>query len=280
MGRWSISEFTTYHWSLEEEIQMCHCHGFRGIGIWNQKLEDHQFDEYLDRLFESQLQVTSFSWIGGFTGSDGVSYLDAVKDAIAGIRRAAQIGAETVILYPGARHGHTSSHSQRLLTSALNELIPYALDYGVRLALEPMDQTHAPQWSIFETPEESIEYVLRYDPRSLGLVIDLFHVGMSAQVFDRLDEIRNHLALVQLADRKSRDQVSGNGTDQSRTMLFDGDVQILKWISRFEEIGYDQFYEIELFGPQLEHVSYEERLKRSREIANQIKTTLELQTKI
>ena len=50
MSRLAISEFSTYRWSLEEEIQELSRRGIREIGIWRTKLSDVDIDFAADAL--------------------------------------------------------------------------------------------------------------------------------------------------------------------------------------------------------------------------------------
>ncbi|HMO14422.1 MAG TPA: sugar phosphate isomerase/epimerase [Pirellulaceae bacterium] len=274
MGRWSISEFTTSRWSLERELDSCRRYGFRNIGIWNQKLDDQGVEKTLDQILNHQFKISSFSWIGGFTGCDGVSFEDSIKNAVKGIRQAAQLGAKTVVLYPGSKQGHTRRHAIRLIESALKEIVPCAFDYDIQLVMEPMDELHSKHWSVFDSAEETINFVTEYDNDCLGLVLDLYYVGMNHAIFDCLQNFIDKVVLVQYADRKRQSALNAPLGDQSRVCLFDGDVPLLKWMSRLEELGYEGFYEIELFGSQMESLSYEQRLRKSRKMADMLNENL------
>jgi len=72
------------------------------------------------------LQVSHLGWAGGFTGSDGRSYRDSVEDAREAVHTARELGTRTLIVYTGARGGHTYNHARRLARSALEELLPGA----------------------------------------------------------------------------------------------------------------------------------------------------------
>ena len=261
MERWAISEFSSYRWSFEAELISFSRMGIQNLGLWNQKIEDFASELVEDWLFETQMGVSSFSWIGGFTGSEGVSHKDAIQFARDNIKTAAKLGAPTVIVYPGSRNGHTHGHVQRLLKSALQELIPYAMDYGVRLALEPMNCDSARNWTIFRSFSDTLEFLEGFDPATVGLVLDLYHVGLEADVYESLERVAERVALVQLADRR----VTQGQFDDLRVQLGNGDIQLERWIRDLEQFGYQGFYEIELMGPEFEHQAYDQTLLQSVE---------------
>lgn len=82
----SMSEVTTYRWSLEEDIEHYLAAGFESIGVWRQKLNDYGEEEGIDLLAASGLAVSNLLWAGGFTGSDGRSFQEAVRDGCHAVR--------------------------------------------------------------------------------------------------------------------------------------------------------------------------------------------------
>ena len=159
------------------------------------------------------------------------------------VELAGMLGAELLIIHPGARNGHTDSHSIRLLETALNSIIPVAADYGVRLALEPMFfKSHCP-WTFLNGIEDVLELISKYDPVDIGLALDLFHVGSKYVALAALPGFIDYVALVQLGDRKLAGYFDGK-----RCQLGHGILPINDWLERLEEGGYQGFYEIETWG--------------------------------
>src|SRR5438105_4825291 len=138
MPRLSMNEMTTYRWSFEEDVQHYQAAGFEGMGVWRDKLSDFGEEKGCDLLAESGLAVSTLMWAGGFTGSDGRSYYEAIDDGLDAIRLAAQLHAGCLVVHSGARASHTRNHSRRLLKGGLQKMLPLASKLGVVLALEPM----------------------------------------------------------------------------------------------------------------------------------------------
>ena len=97
MPRLAISEFSTYRWSLEQEIQEFIRRGIREIGIWRTKLSDLDVDSAADLLYAADMHVSSLSWAGGFTGSCGMTHEDAIDDAVLAIRTASRIWQRIIV---------------------------------------------------------------------------------------------------------------------------------------------------------------------------------------
>lgn len=255
MQRISISELSSLRWSFFQDVVRYAAHGFDSIGIWRQKIDELDILEVTDYLFEMQTSVSSVNWAGGFTGGDGKSYLEAIADAIDAIQLTRRLNAECLVVHPGCRNGHTLRHANRLFSDALKTLVPIANDYGVKLAIEPMPCPSASAWTFFESLESSLSLLSDFSAADVGLVLDLYHVGLNPEVFDGLGNIVNQIALVQLADREP-----AFSSIEKRRLLGTGSVPIEKWLLRLQDLGYSGNYEIELHGTGMENTDYAKML--------------------
>ena len=285
MKRLSISQFSTRHWDLEQDAIQYTAAGFQSIGIWRDKLNDYPIDFVCSLLKDLRLNVSSLSWAGGFTGSDGRSFDDAVEDGLDAIREAAQLGASCLIVHPGAQGLHTDRHSMRLLKLALNRMVPFALDTGVRLALMPMRKSIGRQWTFVSCLASALDISRPYNPDALGIVFNMFQFGTQMEEVDlESREFLERLALVQISqlsplelDRDELDQdkrdvnhqvqssgLIGDGVASiplERSLLGPGAIPIEWWMSRFLKAGYKGHFEAELFSKSLENIAYERRLE-------------------
>lgn len=257
MVRFSVSEFSTYRWSLEEEVKELSRRGIQNIGIWRTKYSDYDSDHAADLLYLNDLRVSSLSWAGGFTGSCGMSHEQAIDDGISAVRTAAKIGAECLIVHPGNRNNHTRRHSRRLLTQAIERMLPAAADFGVTLALEVMTRQQANAWTLFDTADEAVGFACEYLPQELGVVLDLFHVGNNTSIFEKIPELLPRIALVQLSDRTTQDPTA------KRCKPGSGSIPIQRWFNQLEDNGYRGLYEVEVFGPHYGPTRYRQLLDDS-----------------
>lgn len=259
MNTLAISQLSTLRWSFEEDAHAYGERGFDGIGIYRPKLEDFGIDRTVELLAESRLAVTSLSWAGGFTGSDGRAYEDAVRDAILAIEDAAKIRAETLIVLAGGRNNHIRNHARRTLCEALRRVTAAAEEHGVRLSLEPIHPGCGDEWSFVNDLESTLEIVERVDSEQLGVVLDTYHVGMDEEVVRWLPDIIPHLHLVQLGD--ARHSPLG---EMNRCLLGDGCVPLRTILRTLADRGYAGAFEIELIGEDVERIPYETILDHTR----------------
>lgn len=263
MARLSMNEMTTYRWSFEEDVQHYTAAGIEAIGVWRQKLSDFGEERGADLLAEAGLTVSSLLWAGGFTGSEGRSHAESIEDARDAIRLAAALRAETLIVYTGARAGHTHNHARRLLKTALTELCPLATDCGVTLALEPMHSGCASEWTFLTDLDETLALLDAVASPRLKLAFDTYHFGHNPQIVARLRDLAPRIAIVQLGDAKQPPQ-----GEQNRCRLGGGSIPLQEIVLNLMAGGYNGFFDVELMGEDLEVADYHDLLLESKQIVD------------
>jgi len=256
----SMNEVTTYRWSFEEDVRHFVAAGYKGIGVWRQKLADYGEEEGVDLLAESGLRVTNLLWAGGFTGSDGRSQQEAIEDASHAIRLAGAMNADCLVVYPGGRNHHTFRHANRLLCSAIESLLGLAEAADVTLAIEPMHPACATEWTFLTDIEATISLIESFQTPHLKLVFDAYHFGDDRAVISNLREIVPYTALVQLGDRHK-----AHGIDQDRCLLGKGHVPLSRIVHNLLEAGYEGNFDIELAGEDIESSDYHHLLEISKQ---------------
>ena len=268
LERLSVCEFTTHRWNFWEDVVRYAAEGINQIGIWRTKMADFDLDEAADHLFEMKMKVSSVHWAGGFTGADGCKFVDAVDDGVAAVKLAAKLGADCLIVHPGAQNGHTDRHARRIFTSAIDNLAQAAADYGTKIAIEPMPFQRLSPWTFYRRFSETLDLVSAFDADHVGIVLDLFHVGHLAESYSRLPDYVDRVALVQLADRKLSDphfSQSNGRFIENRAIPGDGGLQIDRWVDKLDRCGYTGAFELEVHGAGFNRRNYRETLERSLE---------------
>lgn len=255
-----MNELTTFRWSFEEDVQRYAEAGFQGIGVWRQKLSDYGEEKGIRLMLDCGLQVSCLSWAGGFTGSDGRTYRESVEDAREGVRLAAAMQADCLVVYSGARGGHTQKHARRLVRSAMEELLPLAGDLEVALAVEPMHDGCADDWTFLTSVDETMSLLNALDTPWAKMVFDTYHLAFDPEVLSRIPDIAPHVALLQVGD--ARRPPAG---EQNRCSLGSGVLPLSDVIQAMRSHGYDGYCEIELLGEDVEDASYGDLLRDSRE---------------
>jgi len=265
MAELSMNETTTFRWSFEEDVAGYAAAGIPALGVWRQKLSDCGQAKAIEMIAENGLKVSHLLWSGGFTGSDGRSYRESVEDAGEALQTAANLNTDTLVVYSGARAGHTFNHARRIIKSALEELIPQAADLGVSLAIEPMHPGCAAEWTFLTDIDSVLELLAAVGSPQVKMVLDTYHLGLDPGLADRIAEIAPHLAIVQLGD--AREPPDG---EQNRCRLGEGKVPLAEIVAALKAAGYDGYYDVELLGEEIETADYNSLLEHAKQTFEQL----------
>ena len=261
----SMNEVTTYRWTLEEDVRHYVAAGYEGIGVWRQKLSDYGEEAGVDLIAESGLRVTNLLWAGGFTGSCGRTPDESIQDAIHAIRLAGALGAGCLVIYPGGRNFHIYRQAERLFRSALDQLLDYAADVEVALAIEPMHAACAADWTFLTDVESTVALVESYRTPFLKLAFDTYHFGHDQAVLANLPELAPHIGVVHLGDR-----IESHSIDQYRQPLGEGRLHIAEIVRGLVDAGYTGDFDVELSGRDVEESHYEDLLRDSLEFFERV----------
>jgi len=264
MPRLSINEMTTYRWSLDEDVRNYAAAGITAIGVWRRKLSDFGEERGIELLRESGLVVSNLLWAGGFTGSEGHTFRESIEDAAEAIRLAHEMSARCLIVYSGARAGHTHNHARRLLIQALNELAPMAAEQRVVLALEPMHPDCACDCTFLTSLTDAKAIVDQAASPQVALSFDTYQLGSVPGIGDELRELAPRIAIVHLADGHPP------GEEQHRTPLGHGLVPLKELMRALQEGGYSGDFDVALFGDEISPGCYQNLLSQTKAAFEQL----------
>ncbi len=259
MAELSVSETTTFRWSLEEDAAEYAAAGVRAVGVWRRKLADCGLPKAVEAFQRGGLKVSHLFWAGGFTGGDGRSHRESVDDAAEAVRAAARLHCPTLTLCTGPRAGHTANHARRLLQAALAELAPLAAASGVALALEPMHPACAAEWTFLVSLDETLEVLRSVADLNVKMVFDAYHLGWEPDVAARLGDAVPYIALVQLGDGRRPPDGEPN-----RCRLGAGAVPLAEIVAALHNGGYNGYYDVELMGEEIEADDYRALLRHAK----------------
>lgn len=252
MPRFSVNQVTTKRWSLEEDAFNYSKVGTAGIGLWRDKISDYGEEKARDLLTELDLNVSSYSYVGGFTGCQG-RWRDRVKDAVETMASARSLGARNVLLFSGSRNGHIRPQAMRCLLDAIEKLLPFAEEFGIRLLLQPMLEKVSKRWNFLYDWDSVFRVLDRYPHQLVGFVLNTYHATFLNEIWSELPGRMDQLGLVQLSDgcvfpsqsRRREDCALGDGI-----ML--PDVRLNEILN----LGYDGWVEVESAGQAILKAGY------------------------
>jgi sugar phosphate isomerase/epimerase len=265
MASLSINEMTTYRWSFEEDVTRYQAAGIGAIGVWRQKLADFGEQKGIELLAKSRLRVSNLLWAGGFTGSDGRSYQEGLTDAKEAVQLAADLKTSCLVVYSGARNGHTQNHARRIFVCALKELLPLAEQLRIVLCIEPMHAGCAEGWTVLTSVDEAMAVIRGVDSPYVRLAFDTYHMGHDPQVVAKIAEIAPYIGIVHLADSKGPPN-----HEQNRQRLCEGILPLSCIVKALKRGGYDGYYDVELIGEEIESCDYRALLESAKQIYHQL----------
>lgn len=250
--RFSVSQITTYRSSWEDDLRGLETSSLGALGLWLPKLADADSNVILKRLREAEVSVSSVSFVGGFTGSNGATFSDALDHAYETMFLASSMGAKCVVVTPGSRGRYTAKHERKLVTQVIRELACLGEELGVDVGVLPMRPELARRWTFLHSLDDA-----------RGLLADVGHhrAGLVLDAFQHLNEINDVPTLGALARDVKHVQLSdGNLCDRaeySRTLPGDGDLPLTELVTALLSNGYRGYFDIQVWSRSLWSQSHE-----------------------
>ena len=256
----SMSQMTTYRWSLLDEVTCFRNLGIDAIGIWRPKLDEFGEERSVELIRDSGLSVSSVSWAGGFTGSNGHSFCEAVDDAREAIRMADRLNADCLVIVSGARGGHTLNHARRLVVAALQELGDYAAEYNVELAVQPMHALFSKEWTFLNSIDQTLDVLNAVAHPFVKMAFDVYQLWQEPRLVERIPELARYIATVQLSDWKRPPR-----SESDRCLIGDGQIPLEQLVGTLIENRYRGYFDIQIWSEELWGSDYVDLLKRCQE---------------
>ena len=160
---------TTKPWSLRECCENFAAAGIPHITIWRNVLEDIALEEAVKIVRDHPLSVTALCRGGFFPSVEASKRAEAIEDNKQAIDQAAALGAPMVVLVCGADPGQSLTESRRQIQDGITQLLPYAKEHGVKLAIEPLHPMYAGDRSAVSTLGQANDMAEAFDSEWVGV---------------------------------------------------------------------------------------------------------------
>lgn len=259
----SLNTGTTRHLTLQQAVDATARAGLGHIGVWRDRVAEAGLENAAGMISQAGLQVSSLCRGGFLTAADEAGRRAAVESNRAAIREARALGTSELIMVvgglPAAAHvlGGEGDRADKDVVAArgrvaerLAELVPYALEHGVRLVLEALHPMYAADRAVLCTLEQALDLAAPHPVDAVGVVVDTFHVwwdpGLETQIARAGAEGR--LAAYQVCDFNL--PIAADAL-LSRGMMGDGVIDfatIGRWVAA---AGYTGPVEVEIFNQEI-----------------------------
>ncbi len=266
----SINTGTIKKASLAEALAVTAAAGLSHIGLWRDKVAEVGLETAAEMVRESGLQVSSLCRGGFLTAADGAGQAAALADNKAAILEAKALGTTEIIMVvgglpdfsvsPGAVDGGGAAVAvpggkdvvlaRQRVADRLAELVPFALEHGVRLVLEPLHPMFAADRAVLSTLGQALDLAAPHPVEAVGVVVDTFHVWWDPAL---REQIARAGAEARIASYQVCDFNLPIASDSllSRGYMGDGVIDfptIGTWVA---EAGYNDVIEVEIFNEEI-----------------------------
>ncbi|MFF9867968.1 sugar phosphate isomerase/epimerase family protein [Streptomyces sp. NPDC013953] len=246
LARFSINQMTVKQLSLPELAEGCVRLGVPGVGLWRGPVAEYGLEATAELVRDAGLAVTTLCRGGFFTTAADLD------DNRAAVDEAVTLGTDTLVLVSGGLPpgGRDLAAARGVIAGALAELVPYAAERGVRLAIEPLHPMYAADRCAVSTLDQALDLAAPFPAGQVGVVVDTYHVWWDdrapAAVARAGEEGRIHA--FQLADWTVPLPA---GVLNGRGQLGEGTIDLRAWCDRLDAAGYTGPVEVELFNDAL-----------------------------
>ncbi|TXS35951.1 sugar phosphate isomerase/epimerase family protein [Streptomyces sp. OR43] len=252
LSRLSINQETIKQWSLPELAEGCAKAGVDKVGLWRAPVQEYGVARTAALLADHGLTVTSLCRGGFFTALDPAERARALDDNRAALDEAAGLSTDTLVLVSGGLpEGSKDLYGAReRIADALAELVPYAAERNVRLAIEPLHPMFASDRCVVSTLSQALDIAERFPAEQVGVVVDTYHLWWDDQAPAQIARAgaAGRIHSFQLADWITPLPA---GVLLGRGQLGDGSVDFRAFRTAVEATGFDGPIEVEIFNEAL-----------------------------
>ncbi len=234
-------------------------------------------DTAVEMVKASGLQVSSLCRGGFLTAAEPAGQAAALEDNKAAILEAKALGTTEIIMVvgglpdfsvaPGAVDGGGEATAvvggkdlvaaRQRVADRLAELVPFALEHGVRLVLEPLHPMYAADRAVLSTLGQALDLAAPHPVEAVGVVVDTFHVWWDPSLQEQIARAgaEGRIASYQVCDFNL--PIAADAL-LSRGFMGDGVIDfasIGQWVA---EAGYNGVVEVEIFNEDIWGLPYAE----------------------
>ncbi|PJK20915.1 sugar phosphate isomerase/epimerase family protein [Mycolicibacterium goodii] len=245
--RLSLNTMTTKRLTLREAVEAAAAAGLEAIGPWRDRVAEAGLDIASKLVHDNGLRVSSLCRGGFLTGYDEDA---ALVDNRRAIEEAATLGTRELVLVVGGVPDRDLAAARQRVVQRLEKLVPYAVDHGVRLALEPLHPVFCADRAVISTIGQALALAAPYPAEAVGVVVDTFHVWWDPQLAEGIAAAgeQNRISSYQVCDwlvPMAADPLV------SRGMMGDGVIDFGAITAMVRAAGYDGDVEVEIFNEEV-----------------------------
>jgi len=241
---------------LLEIIEACARHGIRAIDPWRDQVAAVGLDRAGRAVRDAGLELSGYCR-GGMFVADAEHRAEARDDNRRAVDEARALGAPCLVLVAGglpqySRAGSVASKdiaaARAQVDDATAELLVYAREANMPLAIEPLHPAYAADRACVNTTKQALDICDRLDPRrsgALGVALDVYHIWWDPDLLPQIARAgKDRLLAFHVCDWlvPTKDLLNDRG------MMGDGVIDIKSVRAAVEAQGFCGYSEIEIFS--------------------------------
>jgi len=241
---------------LPEIIEACARHGIAAISPWRDQVAAVGLERAGRAIKDAGLELSGYCR-GGLFPATGEHVMAARDDNRRTVDEAVSLGAPCVIVVAGglpqfARPGSTASKdivaARSMIEDGIAELLAYARQANMPLALEPLHPMYAADRAAVNTLAQALDMADRLDAggTALGVAVDIYHTWWDPDLYAGIARAGRAKRLI--AYHVSDWLVPTEDMLNDRGMMGDGVVDLRRVRQAVEDAGYTGLIEAEIFS--------------------------------
>lgn len=249
LSKLCVHTITTKSWSIEEAGERYEAAGVKGISVWRQYLEGRNITQTGEKLRNHGLEIVSLVRGGFFPSVSSTEREKALDDNRKAIEEAAALGAPMIVLVCGADPGQSLATSRAQIQDGIEKVLPFAMDHGVKLAIEPLHPMYADTRSAVNTMEQANDMAEAIGSDFVGIAADVYHLWWDPHLEKEILRCGQHgnLFAFHICDWNSPTVDLLN----DRGLMGEGCINIPEIRGWVEKAGFTGFNEVEIFSDRL-----------------------------
>jgi sugar phosphate isomerase/epimerase len=241
---------------LTQIIDACVRHGIRAIDPWRDQVAAIGLDRAVRAISDAGLELSGYCRGGMFT-SDAAHRIEARDDNRRAVDEASALGASCIVLVagglpqysrPGSLASKDISQARGQVDDALAEMLDYAREAKMPLAIEPLHPAYAADRACVNTTKQALDICDRLDPKrsgALGVALDVYHIWWDPELLSQIERAgKDRLLAFHVCDWL----VPTTDILNDRGMMGDGVIDIKSVRAAVEAQGFAGYSEVEIFS--------------------------------
>jgi sugar phosphate isomerase/epimerase len=245
-----VSEFTTWPWSFERDVEEYARLGVEAIEVCEFKLDDARAAEQLARVAQAGLAISSvqpklhslFPDQPRPEPREPRARLEYFRRSIERFGRAAP--GTTLVSITGAAPNGDYRRAFEVAVEEYRALAEYSAQHNVRVALEPLNPILMNVDTFVCTLADAMEIVRAVDHPSFGVFVDVWHIWPDGAAVEHIRECGEKIFGVHVNDWH-RPRCFGD-----RASIGQGQIELAKLLRAIHQSGYRGAYTLEIFSEE------------------------------